>query len=107
MPICVLNEMQKFNQQIPATRTITQKCFDLCPSSIVQLATFWGVTPFALAGFPDTALSVCCHFIPLRRWQKHIVTPHGRPQESDATRQLAPHATFEVTQPNHHGTDAI
>jgi hypothetical protein len=47
--VAVLNEAQKFDQQIAPTRTAIKKGYDIIVRCIIKLATFGRMSPFPLA----------------------------------------------------------
>ena len=60
--ISILNQVQKFDQHIPATGLLAQKFQNLAMRLILQLAALGRFTPFAFAGFPDAlAIVQWCH----------------------------------------------
>ncbi len=61
--ICILDQVQKFDQQIAAARAVAQQNAHLIPCRVFQLASLGRRTAFAAAasGRPDTFLLIKCH----------------------------------------------
>jgi hypothetical protein len=70
MPMCILNEVQEFDQQIAGARAVPQKPANLCQGCIIVLTPLRIVTAFATA-----ATSTPNTFAGLFRVQCHCDSP--------------------------------
>ena len=58
MAVCVLYQMQEFDQQIAVARTLSQQVKYFGMSLIFQLTAFGRFAPFAFTGFPNAGLRI-------------------------------------------------
>ena len=62
MPVSILNQMQKFDQQIPATGSIPKQAAHICQRKVINLAALGRLAPLAPTFFPNAlAIVQRCH----------------------------------------------